>query len=190
MARAEGALRRAAHAPLLPPVVDQDCYNRDAADDPQTDLEIGHYAASSSRMRNASSMSTATTRDTPDSGMVTPISCSASSMVILLWLMKRNCVCDDILRTSSQNRTVLLSSSGASTSSSRQNGAGFSWNSENTSEIAVSAFSPPDRRWMLVFRLPGGCAMTWTPQSRISSPVMTSFASPPPKSDGKSDPKW
>ena len=35
-------------------------------------------------------MSTATTRDTPDSGMVTPISCSASSMVILLWLMKRN----------------------------------------------------------------------------------------------------
>ena len=33
----------------------------------------GRYAASSSRSRNASSMSTATTRDTPDSGIVTPI---------------------------------------------------------------------------------------------------------------------
>ena len=97
-------------------------------------------------MRSASSMSTATTRDTPDSGMVTPINCSASSMVILLWLMNRNCVCADILRTSSQKRTVFESSSGASTSSSRQKGAGFSWKSEKTSAIAVSAFSPPERR--------------------------------------------
>src|SRR5256885_1238161 len=45
--------------------------------------------------------------------------------------------------------------------------------------MAVSAFSPPESRWMLVLRLPGGCAITWTPASRISSPVMMSFASPP-----------
>src|SRR5882762_408009 len=42
---------------------------------------------------------------------------------------------------------------------------------------------------MLVLRLPGGCAMTWTPASRISSPVMISLASPPPNSVGNSDPK-
>ena len=40
-------------------------------------------------------MSTSTTRDTPDSGIVTPISWLAISMVILLWLMNRNCVCAD-----------------------------------------------------------------------------------------------
>src|SRR5205085_8021917 len=142
--------------PLLPPVVDQHCNNRDAADDCKTDLEIGHYAASSSRMRSASSMSTATTRDTPDSGMVTPTSCSAISIEILLWLMNRNWVSPAMRFTRSQKRCVLLSSSGASTSSSRQNGAGLSCDSEDTSEIAVSAFSPPERRWMLLFLLPGG----------------------------------
>src|SRR2546425_255478 len=140
-------------------------------------------------MRSASSMSTATTRETPDSGMVTPISCSASSIVILLWLMNRNWVCADMRRTSSQNRSVFESSSGASTSSSRQKGAGLSWKSENTSAMAVRAFSPPESRWMLVLRFPGGCAMTCTPASRISSPVMMSFASPPPKRVGKSEPK-
>ena len=40
----------------------------------------------------ADSMSTATMRETPCSCMVTPISCSAISMAILLWLMNRNCV--------------------------------------------------------------------------------------------------
>ena len=135
-------------------------------------------------------MSTATTRDTPDSGMVTPTSCSAISMVILLWLMNRNWVCADMRFTSSQKRAVFESSSGASTSSSRQNGAGLSWNMANTSEIAVSAFSPPDSRWMLALRLPGGCAITCTPASRISSPVMISLASPPPNSVGNSAPKW
>ena len=104
--------------------------------------------------------------------------------------MNRNWVCADMRLTSSQKRSVLESSSGASTSSSRQNGAGLSWNIANTSEIAVSAFSPPDSRWMLLFFLPGGCAITCTPASRISSPVMTSFASPPPNSVGNSEPKW
>ena len=37
-------------------------------------------------------MSTATMRETPCSCIVTPISCSAISIAILLWLMKRNCV--------------------------------------------------------------------------------------------------
>src|SRR3990167_5327239 len=141
-------------------------------------------------MRSACSMSTATTRDTPDSGMVTPTSCPAISMVILLWLMNRNWVCADILFTSSQKRSVFASSSGASTSSSRQKGAGLSWNSANTSAIATRAFSPPESRWMEVLRFPGGWAVTCTPATRISSPVMISFASPPPNSTVNSAPKW
>jgi hypothetical protein len=50
----------------------------------------------------------------------------------------------DISRTMSQKRPTLFSSSGASTSSSRQNGAGFRSKIENTSATAVSAFSPPE----------------------------------------------
>ena len=74
-----------------------------------------------------------------------------------------NCTRADISRTISQNRPTLCSSSGASTSSSRQNGAGFRSKIENTSATAVSAFSPPDSRWMVLFFLPGGRAMTATP---------------------------
>gem|GEM_PF-6010366 len=141
-------------------------------------------------MRSASSISTSTTRETPCSCIVTPTSWRAISMVILLCVMKRNCVCADMRLTISQKRSVLLSSSGASTSSSMQNGAGLSWNIENTRAIAVSAFSPPESRWMVLFFLPGGCAMTWMPESRISSPVRISLASPPPKSCGKRMPNW
>src|SRR5208282_5083138 len=110
----------------------------------------GRLSASSS----ASAMSTATTRDTPGSGIVMPINCAAISMVILLWLMNRNCVTSAMVRTMAQKRSVFGSSSGASTSSSRQNGAGLSWNSANTRPIAVMAFSPPDSRWIDVLRLP------------------------------------
>ena len=46
----------------------------------------------SSAIDKADSMSTATMRETPCSCMVTPMSCWAISMAILLWLMKRNCV--------------------------------------------------------------------------------------------------
>src|SRR5471030_1826471 len=99
--------------------------------------------------------------------------------------MKRNWVWSDMRLTIRQNRSVLASSSGASTSSSRQNGAGLSRNIENTSAVAVSAFSPPDNRWMVAFFLPGGWAMTCTPESRISSPVMISFAWPPPNRIGQ-----
>ena len=59
----------------------------------------------------------------------------------------------------------------------------------NTSAIAVSAFSPPDSRWMVLFFLPGGCAITCTPASRISSPVITSRAVPPPNRLGNMRPK-
>ena len=44
------------------------------------------------------------------------------------------------------SNTIFASSNGASTSSSKQNGAGFKRNSENTKAIAVKAFSPPERR--------------------------------------------
>ena len=43
-----------------------------------------------SAMDTADSMSTATIRDTPCSCMVTPMSCSAISMAILLWEMNKN----------------------------------------------------------------------------------------------------
>ena len=74
-------------------------------------------------------------------------------------------------RTMSQKRPTLCSSSGASTSSSRQNGAGLSSKIENTSATAVSAFSPPDSWLIELFRLPGGRAMIATPDSSTSSPV-------------------
>ncbi len=47
----------------------------------------------------ARSISTATMRETPCSCIVTPISCSAISMAILLWLMNKNCVLPDMLLT-------------------------------------------------------------------------------------------
>ena len=42
---------------------------------------------------------------------------------------------------------------------------------------------------MVLFFLPGGCAITCTPASRISSPVITSLAVPPPNSVGNMRPK-
>src|SRR5690554_1201686 len=79
---------------------------------------------------------------------------------------------------------TFASSSGASTSSSMQKGAGLSWKMENTRAIAVSAFSPPDSRWMVLFFLPGGRAMMVTPVSSRSSPVSSSQALPPPNTLG------
>ena len=69
--------------------------------------ERSPYAAASSVSYIASSMSTATTRDTPGSCIVMPRSWFAISIVILLWLMKRNCDVSDICRTRSQKRPVL-----------------------------------------------------------------------------------
>ncbi len=59
----------------------------------------GPIQAASAR-RIAPGMSTVTMRDTPCSCIVTPISCSAISMAMRLWLMKRNCVAFDISVTS------------------------------------------------------------------------------------------
>jgi len=52
----------------------------------------GDVDQAASAMDSAASMSTATMRETPCSCIVTPISCSAISIAILLWLMKRNWV--------------------------------------------------------------------------------------------------
>ena len=59
----------------------------------------------------------------------------------------------------------------------------------NTRAIAVSAFSPPESSAIDWFFLPGGWAMTCTPESRISSPVITRRALPPPNSSGNMRPK-
>ena len=75
------------------------------------------------------------------------------------------------LFTKEQKLPVLVSSNGASTSSITQNGEGFNLNNANISDIAVNAFSPPDKRLIVVFFLPGGCADTWRPVSKISSPI-------------------
>src|SRR5690606_24311744 len=74
------------------------------AQDDQAQCEAAHGVpcaihAGSTRV-TAASMSTATMRETPCSCMVTPISCSAISIAILLWLMKRNCVSLLMLLTS------------------------------------------------------------------------------------------
>ena len=42
----------------------------------------------------------------------------------------------------------------------------------------------------MLFFLPGGCAITCTPASRISSPVIIRRAVPPPNSVGNMRPKW
>src|SRR3546814_17460843 len=90
--------------------------------------------------------------------MVTPESCCAASIVALLWVTNRNGTCSLISDTIAVKRPTLASSSGASTSSSRQNGAGWSRKIANTSATAVSAFRPPDSRAMLdkIGRAAGG----------------------------------
>ena len=122
-------------------------------------------------MRTASSTSTATRRE--HAGLV-----HGDAEQLVGQLHRRLVVRDedelhrlDISRTMSQKRPTLFSSSGASTSSSRQNGAGFSSKIENTSATAVSAFSPPESMLIELFRLPGGRAMIATPASSTSSPT-------------------
>src|SRR5258708_16536572 len=109
---------------FLPLVVQKNGRDDHGADAQETDLQIAHVqaAAGSSRSFRASSISTATTRDTPRSCIVTPTSWCAISMVILLWLMNRNWVCCDIFSTNSQKRSVLPALSGAPASSNRHNG--------------------------------------------------------------------
>ena len=94
-----------------------------------------------------------------------------------------------MVATNFAKRSVFESSKGASTSSSKQNGAGLSWKIAKTKAIAVSAFSPPESKLILWFFLPGGCAITCTPESKISSPVITKRALPPPNNSGNIFPK-
>ena len=112
---------------------------------------------------------TATSFETPGSSMVTPYSRSAISIVRLLCVIRMNCERSVISRTIWLKRPTLASSSGASTSSSMQNGDGLTRKMANSSDTAVSAFSPPDSSSMfwLTF-LPGGLAMISMPVSSMS----------------------
>ena len=71
---------------------------------------------------------------------------------------------------------VFKSSRGASTSSNKQNGAGFNSKKAKTKDIAVKAFSPPESWATLAFFLPGGLATIPTPEVNKSSPRSISSA--------------
>ena len=98
--------------------------------------------------------------------------------------MNINCTDLDISSTIFINLKVFKSSSGASTSSSRQNGAGFNSNIANTKAKAVRAFSPPESCEIDEFFLPGGLAINTTPAFRASSSVNVNSAIPPPNNLG------
>ena len=66
----------------------------------------------------------------------------------------------DISSTIFTNLSVFKSSKGASTSSNKQNGAGFRLKIANTKANAVSAFSPPESCEIDEFFLPGGIFST------------------------------
>ena len=65
------------------------------------------------------------------------------------------------------NVSTLASSKAASTSSNTQNGDGFDLIIANNKLIAVSVFSPPDSKVILVNFLPGGEAIISMPVSKI-----------------------
>ena len=97
--------------------------------------------------------------------------------------MTINCVSFVIFFKYFAKRSTLLSSSAASISSRRQNGEGFKFWIAKRSEMAVSAFSPPDNCIMFCSFFPGGCAIIRMPASNMSSSsISSSVAFPPPKS--------
>src|SRR4029453_14753780 len=124
---------------------------------------------------------TETTFEQPGSSMVTPYIASAVSIVRLLWVIAMNCVSSVISRSSRVKRSMFASSSGASTSSRMQNGDGRKRKIAIRSEIAVSAFSPPERSRIDWFRFPGGCAMISTPDSRGSFSSSSRISAVPPR---------
>ena len=81
---------------------------------------------------------------------------------------------------------MFASSKGASTSSSIQNGEGFKENNAKTRDKAVSAFSPPDNKFIDVSFFPGGLAKTTTPVLSKSFSVISKYAFPPLNNFGKS----
>ncbi|CPJ26027.1 Uncharacterised protein [Bordetella pertussis] len=112
LGRREMGLHPAAHPAVLPPVKAQhQQYEQDTKGN-QPDLQITHENIPRLRQRKseygfqasaaictAESISTATIRDTPCSCIVTPISCLAICMAILLCEMNRNWVCSLMLLT-------------------------------------------------------------------------------------------
>src|SRR5260221_7770012 len=94
MPRSKARLGLAPVPAFLPLVVKKNGRDDHGADAQETDLQLAHVKAAAGFSRNfrASSISTATTRDTPRSCMVTPPSWGATSIAIFLWLMKRNWV--------------------------------------------------------------------------------------------------
>ena len=75
----------------------------------------------------------------------------------------------------------MASSRAASTSSNKQNGTVLTFRIANNSEIAVSVFSPPDKREIVVSFLPGGEATISTPVvSKLLGSVNFKSAFPPP----------
>ena len=89
--------RKLPQTPRAPRVPGDHGANRQRKEQQNTDGQAVDHAALAKFA--AASRSTATRRETPFSCMVTPISCSANSIAILLWVMNRNCVCADIERT-------------------------------------------------------------------------------------------
>src|SRR3990167_1098540 len=71
-----------------------------------------------------------------------------------------------------------------------QKGEGFNRNNAKINAVAVNAFSPPDNRWIWLFRLPGGCAITEIPVVSKSSDVNSMRAAPPPNNRGKRSEKF
>ena len=80
----------------------------------------------------------------------------------------------------SQNFSTFTSSNAASTSSSIHNGEGFIRNIEKIKEIAVSVFSPPDNKLILVNFFPGGLAKISIPVCNGSSDLTSSKLAEPP----------
>src|SRR5207247_10683255 len=87
--RAKPRLGLAPVASFLPLVVEKDGCDDNGTYDQEADLQFAHgqATAGSSRSFNASSISTATTRDTPRSCMVTPTSSCPISLAAFLWLL-------------------------------------------------------------------------------------------------------
>jgi hypothetical protein len=79
-------------------------------------------------------------------------------MVILLWVMKMNCTVLGHLRTSRETPHVGIVQRRVDFVQHAE-GRGIEAEDGEHQATAVSAFSPPDSRWMVLLRLPGGRAM-------------------------------
>ena len=94
---------------------------------------------------------TETSLETPASFIVTPERMSAYSIVDLLCVININCTVWDISFTTLQNLLLLASSKGASTSSSKQKGAGLILKIEKTKAMPTPAYSTPDNKFILSY---------------------------------------